>query len=93
MVNFAHLGKVNESVSGEEASPGRSDRDVSGNEESDVSFGCKRGADVRPDFNWNRKPAPAIDFRNVTFLTDKARLKGQGRHVHSLPALANRALP
>jgi hypothetical protein len=53
----------------------------------------ERGAAVRPDFNWNRKPAPAIGFRNVTFLTDKARLKGQGRHVHSLPALANRALP
>jgi hypothetical protein len=63
MVNFAHLGKVNESVSGEEASPGRSDRDVSGNEGSDVSFGCKRGADLRPDFSWNRLAVPMMGYR------------------------------
>jgi hypothetical protein len=23
----------------------------------------KRSADVRPDFNWNRKPAPAMGYR------------------------------
>jgi hypothetical protein len=27
----------------------------------------KRGADVRPDFNWNRKPAPAIGFAMLHF--------------------------
>jgi hypothetical protein len=25
----------------------------------------KRGADVRPDFNWNRKPEPAMGYRRV----------------------------
>jgi hypothetical protein len=26
----------------------------------------RRGADVRPDFNWKGAPAPAMGYRNIT---------------------------